>query len=298
MTTINALPSPARADTLPARAGLGLKPAHFGEVLATRPGLGFFEVHAENYMVPGGPFHHALTRIREHYPLSLHGVGLSIGGPGPLDGAHLERLAALLRRYEPQSFSEHLAWSSHGGVFLNDLLPVPYTSETLRRVCGHIDTVQSRLGRRMLLENPATYIEFAASTWAEGDFIAEVVRRTGCGLLLDVNNLYVACANHGRDALAGLDALPLHAVGEIHLAGFATQQDADGAPLLIDSHGSPVAQAVWDLYDAALARVGAQPTLIERDNDIPPFAVLLAEAKQAERRLGIASAARCPELAA
>lgn len=218
MTTMNARPSPAQAAALPARAGLGLKPAHFGEILATLPALGFFEVHAENYMVPGGPFHHALTRIREHYPLSLHGVGLSIGGIGPLDGAHLERLAALVRRYEPQSFSEHLAWSSHGGVFLNDLLPLPYTGETLRRVCEHVDAVQEHIGRRMLLENPATYVEFAASTWAEGDFIAEVVRRTGCGLLLDVNNLYVSGVNHGRDALACLDALPLDAVGEIHLA--------------------------------------------------------------------------------
>ncbi|NMF86904.1 DUF692 domain-containing protein [Aromatoleum petrolei] len=298
MTTMTARPSPAQAAALPARAGLGLKPAHFGEILATLPELGFFEVHAENYMVPGGPFHHALTRIREHYPLSLHGVGLSIGGTGPLDGAHLERLAALLLRYEPQSFSEHLAWSSHGGVFLNDLLPLPYTGETLRRVCEHVDAVQEHLSRRMLLENPATYLEFAASTWAEGDFIAEVVRRTGCGLLLDVNNLHVSCVNHGRDALACLDALPLDAVGEIHLAGFAQQQDAASAPLLIDNHGSPVAQAVWALYDAALQRVGAQPTLIERDHDIPPFAVLLAEAKLAERRLSALRTALPPELVA
>jgi uncharacterized protein (UPF0276 family) len=232
-------------------------------------------------MVEGGPFHHYLTRIRSHYPLSIHGVGLSIGGEEPLDETHLDRLAALITRYEPQSFSEHLAWSSHADVFLNDLLPAPYDAATLNRVCDHIDRVQERLQRRMLLENPATYVEFAASTMAEADFIAAVVRRTGCGLLLDVNNAYVSCVNHGRDPRAFIAALPLAATGEIHLAGFAPDVDAAGDPLLIDSHGAPVAQAVWDLYRFALERVGPLPTLIERDNDIPAFPVLLAEAQQA-----------------
>lgn len=272
----------AAPATLPARGGVGLKPEHFRHILDTRPDIGFFEVHAENYMVAGGPFHHHLERIRADYPLSIHGVGLSIGGEDPLDEAHLDRLAALLARYRPESFSEHLAWSSHGGTFFNDLLPAPWHAGTLARVSDHIDRVQERLGRRMLLENPATYVEFEASTMAEADFISEVVRRTGCGLLLDVNNAYVACVNHDRDARAYLRALPLAAVGEIHLAGHARDIDAAGAPLLIDSHGAPVTQAVWDLYDYAISLVGPQPTLIERDNDIPAFPVLAAEARAAE----------------
>ena len=275
----------ARAARLPARGGLGLKPEHFHTVLETLPDLGFFEIHAENYMVDGGPFHHYLTRIRRDYPLSIHGVGLSIGGEGPLDEAHLDRLARLIERYAPQSFSEHLAWSSHGDVFLNDLLPAPYHAATLQRVCDHVDRVQDRLGRRMLLENPATYVEFAASTLAETEFIGEVVRRTGCGLLLDVNNVYVSCTNHGRDPQAFIEALPLAATGQIHLAGFAQDIDAAGAPLLIDSHGAPIAEAVWALYRFTLERTGPQPTLIERDNDIPAFPVLLAEAQQAEKLL-------------
>ncbi|HJV93234.1 MAG TPA: DUF692 domain-containing protein [Azonexus sp.] len=275
----------ARAARLPARGGLGLKPEHFRTVLETRPDLGFFEIHAENYMVDGGPFHHYLTQIRRHYPLSIHGVGLSIGGEGPLDEDHLDRLAALIARYEPQSFSEHLAWASHGDIFLNDLLPAPYHVATLQRVCDHVDRVQERLGRRMLLENPATYVEFAASTLAESDFIGEVVRRTGCGLLLDVNNVYVSCTNHGRDPQAFIEALPLAATGQIHLAGFAQDIDAAGDHLLIDSHGAPIAQAVWELYRFTLERTGPQPTLIERDNDIPAFPVLLAEAQQAEKLL-------------
>lgn len=272
----------ASLSNLPPHAGLGLKSEHFRDILETRPKLGFFEVHAENYMVDGGAFHHFLGLIRRDYPLSIHGVGLSIGGESPLDEAHLDRLAALLERYAPQSFSEHLAWSSHGENFLNDLMPVPYHAATLARVCAHIDRVQERLGRRLLLENPATYVEFAASTMSETDFVGEVIRRTGCGLLLDVNNVYVSCTNHGCDPYVCIDALPLQAAGEIHLAGFARDVDAAGDPLLIDSHGAPVAQAVWDLYRYTLARTGPLPTLIERDNDIPAFPVLFAEARQAE----------------
>jgi hypothetical protein len=271
--------------SLPAAAGLGLKPEHFLDVLETKPALGFFEIHAENYMVPGGPFHHYLGRIRADHALSIHGVGLSIGGEAPLDEAHLDRLAALLDRYQPESFSEHLAWSSHGGNHYNDLLPVAFNAVTLQRVCEHIDRVQHRLGRRMLLENPSTYLEFAASDRDEAAFIGEVVARTGCGLLLDLNNAYVSCTNHGRDLQAYLRALPLAAVGEIHLAGFARDVDSLGAPLLIDSHAAPVAEAVWALYDEALQFTGAVATLLERDNDLPPFPVLLAEALQAGRRL-------------
>ncbi len=270
---------------LPQRAGVGLKPQHFREVLAARPDIGFFEVHAENYMVDGGPFHHFLTRIREHYPLSLHGVGLSIGGVEPLDEVHLDRLAALMARYQPASFSEHLAWSSHGGTFFNDLLPLPYDRASLNRICDHVDRVQERLQRRMLLENPSTYVEFEASTMSETAFLREVLKRTGCGLLLDVNNVYVSCTNHGQDARTYLRELPLSAVGEVHLAGFARDQDGAGAPLLIDSHGSPVDEAVWALYAEVIAAAGAVPTLLERDNDVPALATLLAEAGRAERMM-------------
>jgi uncharacterized protein len=268
-----------------ATAGLGLKHAQVNEVLASRPDLGFYEVHAENYLVDGGPLHQGLTRIREHYPLSLHGVGLSIGGPGPLDAEHLNRLAALIERYQPAQFSEHLAWSSHGEVFFNDLLPLPYTSATLATVCEHIDQVQTRLGRTMLLENPATYVEFHSATMSEGQFLSEVVRRTGCGLLLDVNNVYVSCTNHGRDPQIELAALPLHAVAEIHLAGFATDQDGAGAPLLIDHHGAPVDEAVWALYEQVITQLGPVPTLLERDNELPALSVLVAEAQRAQRML-------------
>ncbi|QXI29800.1 MNIO family bufferin maturase [Pseudomonas vanderleydeniana] len=270
------------APRLPPRAGLGLKSEHFQVVLDSRPDLGFFEVHAENYMVAGGPFHHYLGRIREHYPLSLHGVGLSIGGEAPLDRSHLQRLATLLERYQPESFSEHLAWSSHGPVFLNDLLPLAYDPPTLQRVCEHVDQVQSTLKRPMLLENPATYLQFQRSTLDETDFIGEVIRRTGCGLLLDVNNVYVSCINHQRNALAYIEALPLHAVGEIHLAGFAEDRDNLGDRLLIDDHGAPIAPQVWALYQQVLARTGALPTLIERDNRIPAFSELVAEAARAQ----------------
>lgn len=280
----------ATDNRLPPRAGLGLKSEHFREVLQTRPDLGFFEVHAENYMVEGGPRHHFLGQICEQYPLSLHGVGLSIGREGPLDVAHLQRLAVLIERYHPQSFSEHLAWSSHGPVFLNDLLPLAYDEATLARVCEHVDQVQSRLKRQLLLENPATYLAFEASTLDEPQFIGEVVRRTGCGLLLDVNNVYVSCINHSRDPLAYLDALPLQATGEIHLAGFAEDTDSLGERLLIDDHGAPIDNDVWQLYLTALERTGPVATLIERDNHIPALTVLLAEARQADRLLSAAGA--------
>jgi uncharacterized protein (UPF0276 family) len=270
---------------LPHRAGLGLKTEHFREVLGSQPDIGFFEVHAENYMVAGGPFHHYLGLIREQYPLSLHGVGLSIGAEGPLDIQHLQRLAELIERYQPHSFSEHLAWSSHGPVFLNDLLPLAYDKPTLSRVCEHIDHVQSTLKHPMLLENPATYLAFERSTLDEADFITEVIRRTGCGLLLDVNNVYVSSINHQRDPLAYIDALPLHAVGEIHLAGFAEDIDSIGDRLLIDDHGAPIDHAVWSLYQHVLKRTGPIGTLIERDNQLPAFSVLLAEARQADELL-------------
>jgi hypothetical protein len=277
--------APARRPQLPCRAGIGLKPQHYQQILETDPAVGFFEVHAENYLVAGGPCHHYLGLIRERYPLSIHGVGLSIGANQPLDREHLERLANLLERYQPQAFSEHLAWSSHGDVFLNDLLPLAYDSATLARVCAHVDQVQSRLQRQLLLENPATYVEFANSSMDEATFIGEVVRHTGCGLLLDVNNAYVSSINHHWDVQAYLHALPLHAVGEIHLAGFAEDRDAAGARLLIDNHGAAVDDAVWRLYSEVLQLIGATPTLLERDNAIPPLEVLVQEAQRAQTLL-------------
>lgn len=277
--------APAHRPPLPARAGIGLKPQHYREILESRPDIGFFEVHAENYMGAGGPCHHYLERIREQYPLSLHGVGLSIGAAHPLDEQHLDRLAGLIERYQPASFSEHLAWSSHGGLFLNDLLPLAYDQATLARVCEHIDRVQTRLQRRMLLENPATYVEFSRSTMDEATFIGEVVRRSGCGLLLDVSNAYVSSVNHRWDAYAYIRALPLAAVAEVHLAGFAEDRDDAGARLLIDNHGAAVDAAVWRLYDQVLELIGPVPSLLERDHDIPPLALLLQEARQAEQLL-------------
>src|SRR5580700_10908659 len=254
-------PSPRVAPALPDRSGVGLKPEHIDEILRDRPALGFFEIHAENYMGAGGPPHRRLEAIRALYPLSLHGVGLSIGSPRPLDKAHLARLAALAKRYEPGLFSEHLAWSSHDLGFLNDLLPLPYTEETLASVSAHIDETQEALGRRMLLENPSTYVLFAESTIPETEFLAEIARRTGCGLLLDVNNVEVSATNHGFDPLAYLEEFPLEHVGEIHVAGYAEAEDDSGHRLLIDAHDSPVRPGVWALYEKVISRIGVQPTL-------------------------------------
>lgn len=274
-----------------ALAGIGLKDEHALPLLEGAAAVDFLEIHAENYFVAGGPRLRRLERLRERLPLSLHGVGLSIGGEAPLDEAHLDALAALLQRFEPRWFSEHLAWSSHGGSWLNDLLPLPYDDATLQRVCEHIDRVQTRLRRRMLLENPSSYVAYECSTWDEGAFIAEVVRRTGCGVLLDVNNAYVSGVNHGRDPWALIEALPVEAVAEIHLAGFAEDRDAAGDRLLIDHHGAPVDAAVWALYQRTLERLGPRPTLIERDNEVPALPVLAAEAAHARaamRALGAA----------
>jgi hypothetical protein len=270
------------SSPIPPRAGVGLKPQHYRDILDGAPDIGWFEIHAENYMGEGGPPHAYLTAVRERYPVSLHGVGLSIGGAGPLDKAHLDRLRALADRYQPALFSEHLAWSSHDTVYLNDLLPLPYTEETLERVCTHIDEVQDALRRQMLLENPSTYVAFAESTMSEVEFLREVVQRTGCGLLLDVNNVFVQATNHGFEPRAYLDSFPAEHVGEIHLGGHAEDQDDDGSALLIDDHGRAVADPVWGLYAHALARTGPTPTLIEWDNDVPSWPTLLAEAARAD----------------
>ena len=265
---------------LPALAGVGFKPEHFTAIRKDASGIGFFEVHAENYMGAGGLPHAQLSHLRADFPLSIHGVGLSIGGCGGLDAAHLRCLRQLCDRYEPHSFSEHLAWSSHGADYLNDLLPLPYTPETLDLVCDHIDLVQDVLNRRMLLENPATYVQFAQSTIPETEFLAEIARRTGCGLLLDVNNVFVSCTNHGTDPQDWLAGLPMGQVGEIHRGGHDAE-DLPSGPLLIDSHGAAVADPVWALYAGVIAAAGPLPTLVEWDNDVPDWPVLAAEAARA-----------------
>lgn len=273
------------AAAVPSCAGVGLKPAHYRDILEGASSIGFFEVHAENYMGAGGPPHRFLEAIRAKYPISLHGVGLSIGGGRPLDRDHLARLRVLMDRYEPGLFSEHLAWSTHDSGYLNDLLPVPYNEESLARVCEHVDQTQSTLGCRMLLENPATYVTFADSTIAEVDFLAEIVARTGCGLLLDVNNVQVSAVNHGYDPDKYLDAFPMMHVDEIHLAGFAESRDDAGNRLLIDEHGSPISIDVWGLFGGVLDRIGAKPTLIEWDNNVPAWSVLAGEAARADELL-------------
>jgi len=280
-----------KASKLPARAGVGFKPVHFRAILVEPQPIGFFEVHAENYMGAGGPPHAQLAALRQRYTLSLHGVGLSIGSMQPLDRDHLARLRSLCDRYEPESFSEHLAWSSHDGVYFNDLLPLPYTPQTLARVAEHIDAVQTTLRRQMLLENPSTYVGIAESTIPEVEFLAEVSRRTGCGLLLDVNNVFVSSTNLGTSPQDYLDEFLVERVKEIHLGGHHRDIDDAGAPLLIDAHAAPVAQPVWELYACVIARIGPIATVIEWDNDIPDWSMLRAEAAAAERILAEASRA-------
>lgn len=270
------------AASIAARSGVGLKPQHYREILETSADIGFFEVHAENYMGAGGPPHRYLEAIRARYPLSLHGVGLSIGSERGLDREHLQRLKDLVHRYEPGLFSEHLAWSTHETGFLNDLLPLPYTEETLNKVCEHVDQVQSTIGLRMLLENPSVYLLFEESEIPETEFLRAIAERTGCGLLLDVNNVEVCATNVNYDAKAYIEAFPVEHVGEIHLAGAAETQDDLGKRMLIDAHGSPVEPSVWSLYRSALRRTGPKPTLVEWDNDVPAWPVLYAEAMKAE----------------
>jgi uncharacterized protein len=263
-------------------AGASFKPEHLPSILADRERRRFFEVHAENYMGAGGPPHRSLEIVRREYPVSLHGVCMSIGGPGALDKAHLERFRRLVERYEPALVSEHLAWSTHETVCFNDLLPLPYNAATLARVCAHIDEVQEAIRRPILLENPSTYLAFRDSTVSETDFIRAIAKRTGCGLLLDVNNVFVSATNHGLSAMDYLSDFPLSHVGEIHLAGHAEQSDDEGEPLLIDSHDAPVADGVWELYEIVLSRVGAIPTLIEWDSNLPEWPILKAEAAAAQ----------------
>jgi uncharacterized protein len=273
-----------RFPTLPldGLAGTSFKHEHLDAILEDGPQRGFFEVHAENYMGAGGPPHRSLERIRCEHPVSLHGVCMSIGGLQPLDRDHLARFCALVERYEPALISEHLAWSTHQSTFFNDLLPLPYTEATLDHVSSHIDEMQDALRRRILLENPSTYVAFEESTMSETDFIRAIVRRTGCDLLLDINNVFVSASNHGYAALDYLANFPLEKVREIHLAGHAEQSNDEGERLLIDSHDGPVADAVWKLYEIVIARSGAIPTLIEWDSNIPEWPILRAEAAAAQ----------------
>lgn len=270
---------------LPLRAGVGLRPEHYRDILESAPDMGWFEVHPENYMGAGGAPHHYLSAIRERYPLSLHGVGLSIGGHAPLDEGHLARVAKLAERYQVASVSEHLAWSTHDGLFANDLLPVPYTQESLSTVCDHIDRFQEVCGRRILLENPSTYLAFQESTMTEIEFLDSIAKRTGCGLLLDVNNVFVSATNLQWSPEDYIDEFPHGHVGELHLGGHAPDRDADGTPLLIDSHDRVVAEAVWRLFRRTVAVAEPVPTLIEWDSDLPPWSVLYDEAIRAERIL-------------
>lgn len=271
--------------SLPPLPGVGYKPQHFSEILKDAGPVGWLEIHAENYMGDGGRPLAQLRALSERFAISVHGVGLSIGGDGPLDADHLARLKKLLGWLNPASFSEHLAWSTHGAEFLNDLLPLPYTNATLTRIADHLDQVQSTLGRKMLLENPSSYLAFAESNWSETDFLAELARRTGCGLLLDVNNVFVSATNLGYSPQGYIDAYPTDLVGEIHLGGHDEDHDDHGAPLLIDSHGREVADPVWTLLDHALDQTGPRPLLVEWDTDVPDWPVLAAEAQRAETAL-------------
>lgn len=274
-----------RRTDLPAAAGVGYKPQHFNDLSADAHPVEWLEIHAENYMGDGGRPLAQLRHLAERFAISVHGVGLSIGGEGRLDPDHLARLAHLCDWLNPQSFSEHLAWSTHGAEFLNDLLPLPYNAQTLSRVADHIDEVQEAVGRPMLLENPSSYLAFADSTMSETDFLREISRRTGCGLLLDVNNVFVSATNLGYSPQGYVDAFPLEMVGEIHLGGHDEDTDDHGAPLLIDAHGSAVVDPVWALLDYTLERSGPRPVLVEWDNDVPDWPELRAEALRAAQAL-------------
>jgi uncharacterized protein (UPF0276 family) len=293
----HAAPLRKARDSIPAKAGVGLRFRHHQEALESHPAAAWFEVHTENYM-GGGSAPAYLDAIRRNYPVSLHGTGLSFGSAEALDTAHLERVRRTVERFDPGLLSEHLSWSVAGGIYLADLLPLPMTEEALEIVCRHVDQAQSHLKHRLLVENPSTYLQFRHSTIPEWEFLAAIAKRTGCGILCDVNNIYVSACNHGWDALAYLAALPPSTIGEIHLAGHAVRKLETGRTLRIDDHGSRVAPEVWALYAEALARFGPVPTLIEWDTDVPPLEVLLEEAARAEAALEEAERERAFAVAA
>ncbi len=275
---------------IPNKAGVGYKPQHLNSILNNPTAIGWLEIHAENYMGDGGRPIAQLKRLAEQFPISCHGVGLSIGAEGHLDIDHLNRLKKLENWLKPALFSEHLAWSTHDGFFLNDLLPAPYTQQTADTVVAHINQVQDVVGRQMLLENPSTYVMFTESDRSEIEFLRDVAKRTGCGLLLDVNNVFVSATNHGYSPTEYIDAFPLELVGEIHLGGHEIDADDYGDDLLIDSHSRAVVDPVWALFDYTLQKSGPLPTLIEWDNDIPEWEVLASEAVLADAILAKAGA--------
>ena len=266
------------------RAGIGLRAIHHEEVVARSPGVGWFEAHSENYFARGGSPREVLAQVRRNYSLSLHGVGLSLGSTDPLDAGHLGEIVRLTRELEPMLVSEHLSWGSAGGRFTNDLLPLPYTEEALRHMVDRVSQVQDALGREMLIENVSSYLQFAGSQIDEWDFLAALSQESGCGLLLDVNNVYVSAMNHGFDPLHYLNRIPRERVREMHLAGHSIHT-IGGREIRIDTHSAPVCDEVWALYSAALERFGPVPTLIEWDTNIPALDVLVAEARKADRRM-------------
>jgi hypothetical protein len=278
------------AVSLPTRPGVGYKPQHYSAIMAEPGPLAWLEIHAENYMGDGGRPIAQLRHLAERFPISVHGVGLSIGAEGDLDKDHLARLKHLISWLNPASFSEHLAWSTHDSHFFNDLLPLPYTPKTLDHVAAHINEVQDTVGRCMLLENPSSYLAFAESTLSETDFLRELTQRTGCGLLLDVNNVFVSATNLKTSPQAYIDDFPLEAVGEIHLGGHDEDEDETGAPLLIDSHGKAVVDPVWALLDYTLAKSGPKPLLTEWDTDVPAWPVLAEEISRADKALSLVTA--------
>ncbi len=277
------------ASALPIAAGIGLRAPHHARVAQELPAIPWLEVHSENFFVEGGPQLTLLDAVRERYPLSLHGVGLSLGSADPLDQAHLQQLATRIRRARPAAVSEHLCWSAVGGRHSNDLLPLPYTEEALRHVIARVSQAQDFLGRRLLIENVSSYLNFSADALPEWEFLAELARASGCGILLDVNNVYVSACNHGFDAERYIAAMPAQAIGELHLAGHSVER-FDDVELRIDTHSTRVCDAVWSLYEFTLQRFGPLPTLIEWDTDIPTLEVLLDEAQRAEQRLQHAKA--------
>jgi len=283
-------------SSLPALAGVGFKPDHFRAIEVEPQPIGFIEIHAENYLGAGGPPHAQLNRLRSDYALSIHGVGLSVGSPQALDKNHLARVKQLCDRYQPESFSEHLAWSSHDGVFYNDLLPIPYTQERLDQVVAHVDQIQSAFKRRILIENPASYLLFEDSEIPETDFLAEIARCTGCGLLLDITNVFVAAYNHRQDPHAYLADFPFDHVGEIHLSGHVIARNfpdmPDDVTLALDAHAEAVAEPVWELFAGIIAQKGPLPTLVEWDNHVPDWPVLRREAERAGAILDAASTRR------
>jgi uncharacterized protein (UPF0276 family) len=270
--------------SIPARAGIGLRAVHHDALLAERPAVGWLEAHAENYFADGGAQLEYLTKLRELYPLSLHGVGLSLGSADELDREHLRRLKRLVTRFEPGLVSEHVCWGAVGGVHLNDLLPLPYSAEALRHLVNRVSQLQDVLGRQVLLENVSSYLQYTSSAMTEWEFLTALAIESGCGLLLDVNNVYVSARNHGFDPREFIAGIPAGLVGEIHLAGHSTNRYGD-REILIDTHSTHVCAAVWGLYEFAVARCGPVPTLIEWDTEIPALCVLVAEARAADDRL-------------